>query len=45
MTIAVRELLDSFDALSDSEKHEAAAHLLERILHETSGELPEAARR
>ena len=43
MTTAVRELLDSFDVLSDTEKHEAAAHLLQRILQETSGEVPEAA--
>ena len=40
MTTAVQELLDSFDALSDAEKHEAGTQLLERILRAVSGELP-----
>lgn len=43
MTTAVRKLQDSFDALSEAEKHEAAAPLLERILPERPGDLPEAA--
>jgi len=43
MTTAVRELLVSFDALSDAEKREAAAEILQRILPESSGDLPEAA--
>jgi hypothetical protein len=43
MTTAVRELLDSFDALSDTEKHEAYAYLLQRMLQASSGDVPEAA--
>jgi hypothetical protein len=42
MTTAVRELLDSFDALSDTEKHEAYAYLLQRMLQASSGDVPEA---
>ncbi len=34
-------MLDSFDALSDAEKHEAAAELLRRVLREPSGDIPE----
>jgi len=30
MTTGVRQLLDSFDALSETEKHEAAVELLRR---------------
>ena len=43
MTTAVKELLDSFDALSDAEKHEAAAHLLQRALQLPAGDIPEPA--
>jgi hypothetical protein len=42
MTTAVQQLLDSFDALSDTEKQEAAAELLRRALARLtpSGGLP-----
>lgn len=43
MTTAVKELLDSFDALSGAEKHEAAAHLLQRALQLPTGDIPEMA--
>ena len=42
MTTAVQQLLDSFEALSDAEKQEAAAELLRRTLARltTSGAQP-----
>jgi len=43
MSTAVQELLNSFDALSDNEKHEAAAELLRRILRDVPGDFPEEA--
>ena len=43
MTDAVQELLDSFDDLSESEKHEAAAEILRRVLPSVPSELPEEA--
>lgn len=43
MSTEVRQLLDLFDALSESEKYEASLHLLQRIMEQSSGELPEAA--
>lgn len=41
MTTAVRQLLKSFDALSDGEKQEAAAELLRRVLREVPVEIPD----
>jgi hypothetical protein len=41
MTTAVRVLLESFDALSESERQEAAVEILRRVTPE--GELPEQA--
>ncbi len=41
MTQAVQELLWTFDALTDVEKHEAAAHLLRRVIEAESGDVPE----
>jgi hypothetical protein len=41
MTQAVQELLWTFDALTDAEKHEAAAHLLRRVVEAESGDVPE----
>jgi hypothetical protein len=41
MTTAVQLLLDSFDALSETERQEAAVEILRRVTLE--GELPEQA--
>jgi hypothetical protein len=41
MTTAVRVLLESFDALSEAERQEAAMEILRRVMPE--GELPEQA--
>ena len=43
MTATVRQLLDSFDALSDADKHQAAVEILRRLGGATQGDLPEAA--
>jgi hypothetical protein len=43
MTATVRQLLDSFDALSDTDKHQAAVEILRRVGGTTEGDLPEAA--
>ena len=42
MTAAVQALLESFDALTESERHEAAAELLRRVAPEA--EMPDEAR-
>jgi hypothetical protein len=41
MTVSVQQVLNSFDALSDNEKREAALALLQRILRDVPGDLPE----
>jgi hypothetical protein len=41
MTAPVRQLLDSFDCLSDAEKHEAALEILRRT--SPPGDLPDSA--
>lgn len=41
MTTAVKELLNTFDALTDTEKHEAATQLLRRVLVGESGDVTE----
>lgn len=41
MTQAVQELPWTFDALTDADKHEAAAHLLRRVVEAGSGDVPE----
>lgn len=41
MTASVRQLLDSFDALSEADKHQAAVEILRRF--GGAGDLPEAA--
>ena len=41
MTTAVKELLNTFDALTDQEKHEAATQLLRRVLVGESGDVTE----
>ena len=43
MTTGVRQLLDSFDALSETEKHEAAVEVLRRVQQEAEGALPDEA--
>jgi len=40
MTQAVQELLWTFDALTNAEKHEAAALLLRRVVDAESGDVP-----
>lgn len=43
MSTSVQELLDSFEALSDAEKHEAAVELLRRVQEESPGDLSDQA--
>ncbi len=43
MTATVKELLDTFDALSDADKREATLQLLRRVVDEESGDVPEEA--
>ena len=43
MTGAVQELLAAFDALTEAEKHEAAAQVLRRVVEGESGDIPEEA--
>ncbi len=43
MTAPVRQLLDSFDALSDADKHQAAVEILRRYAAAAEGDLSEAA--
>jgi hypothetical protein len=43
MTEAVQELLQTFDALTDAEKQEAAVQLLRRVVEDESGDVPEEA--
>jgi hypothetical protein len=42
MTATVQQLLDSFDALSDTDKHQAAIEILRRV-GGAEGDLPETA--
>ena len=41
MTESINELLNAFDALSDAERHVAAAEVLRRVLGDESGDVPE----
>jgi hypothetical protein len=41
VTGAVKDLLNTFDSLTDSEKYEAASQLLRRVIEAESGEIPE----
>jgi hypothetical protein len=43
VTTAVQQLLNAFDALTDAEKHQAAAEVLRRALELAPAELPEEA--
>ena len=41
MTNGVQQFLNTFDALSDAEKSEAAAEVLRRVLRSAPADLPE----
>jgi len=43
MTGAVKDLLNTFDSLTASERYEAASQLLRRVIEGESGEIPEDA--
>lgn len=43
MTTGVKQLLDSFEALPEPDRHQAAVEILRRTLTPTHGQLPEAA--
>lgn len=43
MTAMARQLLDSFDALPDAEKHEVAVEILRRLGRGAEGDLPDSA--
>ena len=43
MTGAVKDLLNRFDSLTASEKHEAASQLLRRVIEGEAGEIAEDA--
>jgi hypothetical protein len=43
MTAAVRQLLDTFDALPEADKHQAAIEILRRVSAGVEGDLPETA--
>jgi hypothetical protein len=38
---AVQQLLDSFDALPEADRHEAAVEILRRVIPSVEGEFPE----
>lgn len=43
MTVAVQELLNSFESLSEAEKHQASVEILRRSQVQTAADLPEDA--
>ncbi len=43
MPTAVQQLLESFDALPEGDKHRAAVEILRRVLPASPGDLPESA--
>jgi hypothetical protein len=43
VNITVQQLLASFDALSEADKHQAAVEILRRVSTPLEGDLPEAA--
>jgi hypothetical protein len=43
MTNTIQQLLDSFDALPDSDKHQVAVEILRRVAVSIDGDLPEDA--
>jgi hypothetical protein len=40
---AVQQILDTFDALSEADKHHAAVEILRRVLPAAEGDIPESA--
>jgi hypothetical protein len=42
MTSAVQQLLDSFDALPEADKHQVAVEILRRVSAPVEGDLPES---
>ena len=43
MTAAAQQLLDSFDALPDADKHQVGVEILRRFAGAAGGDLPESA--
>jgi hypothetical protein len=43
MTATVQHLLDTFDALPDADKHQAAVEILRRVTVGVEGDLPNSA--
>ena len=43
MTSAVQQLLESFDALPEADRHRAAVEILRRALPASEGDLPDSA--
>ena len=43
MTTAVQQLLNAFDALPETDKHQAAVAILRRVVVPVEGDLPESA--
>jgi len=43
MTAIVQQILETFDALPDADKHEAAVEILRRVAGDVKGDLPENA--
>jgi hypothetical protein len=43
MTAAARQLLDSFDALAEADKHQVAVEILRRFGSGVEGDLPDSA--
>jgi hypothetical protein len=43
VTTAVQQLLESFDALGQADKHQAAVEILRRVLPAAEGDVPESA--
>lgn len=41
MTEAVRQLLQTFDTLTDAEKQDAVVQLLRRLVEEEAGDIPD----
>lgn len=43
MSVAAKQLLDSFDALPDLDKHQVAVEILRRLTGSVAGDLPDEA--
>jgi hypothetical protein len=43
MSTAVQQLLNTFDSLSEADKHQAAVEVLRRVSKNADGDLPESA--